>query len=81
MKVLIMMLERLQRADFFQRLADHEGIEAVGVLVDAAIGQGKRRGLAVGDHHDLLHVFALAGEHTLRHAQAFARIGVARGRP
>src|ERR1035441_6120964 len=33
---------------------------------------------AVGDHHDLLHVFALALQDALRHAEALARIGVVR---
>ena len=68
----------LAARDLFERLADDQRIEAEGVLVDAAVGQGERRGLAVGDHHDLLHVFALALQNALRHAQALARVGVVR---
>ena len=41
MKVLIMMLLRLQRATSSQGLFDDEGVEAEGVLVDAAVGQGE----------------------------------------
>ena len=41
-------------------------------------GRVSARGLAVGDHDDLLHVLALAGEHALRDAQAFAGVGVPR---
>ena len=76
MKVLIMMLERLQRADFFEGLGDDERVEAEGVFVDAAVGEGEGAGLAVGDHDDLLHVFVLAGEDALGEAEAFAGVGV-----
>ena len=76
MKVLIMMLERLQRADLFEGFGDDEGIEAEGVFVDAAVGEREGGGLAVGDHDDLLHVLALAGEDALGDAQAFAGVGV-----
>ncbi len=64
--------------DFFEGFADHEGIEAESVFVDAAVFEGERGGLAVGDHDDLAHVFFLAEQDALRHAQAFAGIGVER---
>ena len=63
---------------FFERLADHERIETEGVFVDASVFQRERRGLAVGDHDDLAHVFFLAQQDALRHAQTFARVGVIR---
>ena len=61
---------------FFEGLGDDERVEAEGVLVDAAVGEGEGRGLAVGDHDDLLHVFVLTGEDALGHAEAFAGVGV-----
>jgi len=63
---------------FFQGLGDDEWVEAEGVFVDAAVGEGEGRGLAVGDHDDLLHVFILASEDTLGHTEAFAGVGVMR---
>ncbi len=66
----------LAAADLFEGLGDDEGVEAEGVFVDAAVGEGERAGLAVGDHDDLLHVFVLAGEDALGEAQAFAGVGV-----
>ncbi len=63
---------------FLERLADDKGVEAEGVFVDAAVFQGERRGLAVGDHDDLPHVFFLAKEDALRQAEAFAGVGVIR---
>ena len=62
----------------FEGLGDDERVETEGVLVDATVGQGERRGLAVGDHDNLLHVFVLASENALRHAKAFAGVGVVR---
>src|SRR5207302_5608215 len=62
----------------FEGLADDKGIEAKSVLVNAAVLEGERRRLAVGDHDDLTHVFFLAEEDALGHAQAFARVGVIR---
>ena len=58
--------------------ADDEGIEAESVFVDAAVFEGEGGGFAVGDHDDLAHVFFLAEQDALRHAQAFARVGVVR---
>ena len=52
-------------ADFFEGFGDDEGVEAEGVLVDAAVGKSERAGLAVGDHDDLLHVLVLPGENAL----------------
>ena len=63
---------------FFESFADHEGIEAEGVFVNAAVFQSERGRLAVCDHDDLPHVFALAKKNALGHAQAFAGIGVIR---
>ena len=68
----------LAAGDLFECLGDDERVEAEGVLVDAAVGQGERGGLAVGDHDDLLHVFVLLGEDALGQAQAFAGVGVVR---
>ena len=64
--------------DFFERLADDERIEAEGVFVDAAVFERQRGRLAVGDHDDLAHVFFLAKQDALRHAQSFAGVGVIR---
>src|ERR1700730_2687727 len=63
---------------FFQSFADDKGVQAKSVFVDAAVFEGKGRGLAVGDHDDLPHVFALAEENALGHAEAFAGVGVVR---
>ena len=41
-------------------------------------GRVRARGLAVGDHDDLLHVLGLAGEDALGEAEAFAGVGVVR---
>ena len=68
----------LAAGDFFEGFGDDERVEAEGVLVDAAVGESEGGGLAVGDHDDLLHVFVLAGEDALRHAEAFAGVGVVR---
>ena len=68
----------LAAGDLFEGFGDDEGVEAEGVLVDAAVGEGERGGLAVGDHDDLLHVFVLAGEDALGEAEAFAGVGVVR---
>ena len=62
--------------DFFEGLGDDEWVEAEGVLVDAAIGEGEGRRFAVGDHDDLLHVFILARENALCHAETFAGVRV-----
>src|SRR5207302_10021287 len=62
----------------FEGLADDKGIEAKSVLVNAAVLEGERRRLDVSDHNDLTHVFFLAEEDALGHAQAFARVGVIR---
>ena len=61
-----------------ERLRDDERIEAEGVAVDAAVGPGQRRRLAVGDHDDLPHVLLLPLEEAPRQAQAFARVRVVR---
>ena len=66
----------LAAADFLEGFFDDEGVEAEGVFVDAAVGEGERRGFAVGDHDDLLHVFVLFGEDALGEAEAFAGVGV-----
>ena len=50
---------------FFEGLGDDQRVEAEGVFVDAAVGKGEGRWLAVSDHDDLLHVFVLAGEDAL----------------
>ena len=42
MKVLIMMLERLQRRDLFERFADDQRVETEGIFVDAAVGKSER---------------------------------------
>src|SRR6516165_4949937 len=68
----------LALVDLFHGLAHYKGVEAKGVFVDATIFEGQRGGFAVGDHDDLAHVFALAEEDALRHAQSFAGIGVIR---
>ena len=65
MKVLIMMCAALAAGDLFQGFGDDERVEAEGVLVDAAVGESERAGLAVGDHDDLLHVLILFGKDAL----------------
>src|SRR5690349_6081069 len=52
----------LARVHLRERFGDDERVEPEGVLVDLAIRAGERRRLAVGDHHDLPHVFLLAFE-------------------
>ena len=66
----------LAAGDFFEGFGDDEGVEAEGVFVDAAVGEGEGGGLAVGDHDDLLHVLILFGEDALGEAEAFAGVGV-----
>src|SRR6266853_6522672 len=61
---------------FFERLADDEGVEAESVFVDAAVFEGEGRGFSVGDHDDLAHVFFLAEENALGHAEAFSGVSV-----
>src|SRR5258708_5046302 len=68
----------LALVDFFEGLADDKGIEAESVLVDTAVFEGEGRGLSVGDHDDLAHVFFLAQEDALGHSKAFTRVGVIR---
>jgi hypothetical protein len=63
-------------SDFFEGLGDDERVEAEGVLVDAAVGEGEGAGLSVSDHDDLLHVFILASQDALGEAKAFAGVGV-----
>ncbi len=65
-----------QAATSAQVSATMNGIEAEGVLVDAAVGLRERRRLAVGDHDDLPHVLALAIEDAARQPQPFARVRV-----
>jgi hypothetical protein len=62
--------------DFLERLRDDQRIEPEGILVNAAVFQSERRRLAVGNHHDLAHVFFLARQNALGQAQAFARVRV-----
>jgi len=62
--------------DLFEGFGDDEGIEAEGVFVDAAVGEGEGAGFAVGDHDDLLHVLILFGEDALGEAEAVAGVGV-----
>ena len=68
----------LAAVHFFQRAADHQRVEAEGVLVHAAVFQRQAARLAVGDHDDLPHVLALLAEQPLRQNQAVARVGVVR---
>src|SRR5438105_2728802 len=63
---------------FFEGLADDERIESKSVFINSAIFQSKRRRFAVGNHHDLTHVFALPLQDALRQPQSFAGIGVIR---
>ena len=67
-----------QLGDFLERLRHDQRIEAEGIFVDAAVFERQRGRLAVGDHHDLLHVFFLAREDALRQTQSFARVRVVR---
>src|SRR5207245_4890469 len=53
------------------------GLEDLGVgphrvHVDAAVGQGERRRLPVGDHDDLPHVLALRQQHAARELESLA---------
>ena len=68
----------LAAAYFFERLGDDDGVEAESIFVDAAVVEGECGGFAVGDHDDLLHVFAGAAEDALSDAEAFASVGVVR---
>ena len=63
-------------ADFFERLGDHDGVEAEGVFVDASVVESEGGGFAVGDHDDLLHVLATAAQDALGYTKAFAGVGV-----
>ncbi len=45
--------------DFFERLAYDQWIETERVAVDASVIERQRRGLAVGNHYDLLHILGL----------------------
>ena len=69
---------RRQFATSFRVRADHARVEAEGVAVDPAVRLREGGGLAVRDHHDLLHVLALAGQDALGEAQALARVRVVR---
>src|SRR5204863_5052423 len=64
------------RRHFRARFGDDERVEAEGVLVNAAIRLSQRRRLAVGDHDDLAHVFALAIENPAGEPEAFTRVRV-----
>src|SRR5579864_7995622 len=64
--------------DFFERLADHEGVQTESIFVDAPVFERKGGWLSVRDHDDLTHVFLLAEQNALGEAKAFARIGVKR---
>src|SRR3984957_11590453 len=66
----------LAAGDFVESLLDHDGVEAEGVLVNAAVVKGERGRLAVRDYHDLLHVLTARFEDALGDAQAFAGVGV-----
>ncbi len=66
----------LAAVDLFQGLADDERIETEGVAIDAAIFESESRGFPVGDHDDLLHIFAFAGQKFLRHDEAVPGVGV-----
>ena len=68
----------LAAADFLEGFFDDERVEAEGVFVDAAVGEGESAGLAIGDHDDLLHVLVLLGQDALGEAEAFAGVGVVR---
>ncbi len=61
-----------------QRTRDHIAIESHRVLVDAAIGQGQRARLSIGNHHDLPHVLFLVHQYAARQLQSFGRVGVVR---
>src|SRR5215831_9221188 len=64
--------------DFLESLADDKRIKPERVLVNSPIFKRQRRWLTVGDHHDLLHVLALALQNPLGHPQAFTGIGIVR---
>src|SRR5580704_8893880 len=66
----------LALGDFFERLGDNQWIEAEGILVNAAVFEGERGRLAVGDHDDLAHIFFLTRENSLRETQTFTGVGV-----
>ncbi len=51
--------------NLLQRLSNHVRIKPERVLVDAAVLLGQGRRLAVRDHDDLLHVFALPVQNPL----------------
>ena len=73
-----MMPARLHLFTSSKCFADDEGIEAEGILVDAAVIERESGRLSIGDHDDLAHVFALAEKNALGHAKAFACVGVIR---
>ncbi len=63
---------------FFERLANYQRIEPERIAVHAAVLQSQRARLAVGDHHDLAHVFAFALQQALRKDQTVASVRVVR---
>ena len=68
----------LALGNFLERLGHHKRIEPKSILVNAPIFQSQRRRLAVGNHHNLPHVFLLPRQNPLRQPKPFARIGVIR---
>ena len=78
MNVLIRMSGFSALRDFFERLRHDQRIETKSVFIDAAVFERQRRGLAVGDHDDLPHVFFLLRQDALCQAQTFARVRVIR---
>src|SRR5437868_10071756 len=63
---------------FFESLGHDKWIAAHRVLVEATRRRSHETGgrLAVSDHHDLLHLFALRLKQTAREAQTFRRVRV-----
>ncbi len=61
---------------FLQSFSNNKWIESERVLVNASVLKRKRRRLAVGDHHDLAHVFALPQQNSLRPGAIPSRVFV-----
>src|SRR5713101_9137115 len=58
---------------FFQGLADDEGVEPECILVDATVFQRESGRLSIRNHNNLPHVFFLAEQNALSHAQPVAQ--------
>src|ERR1700751_4259649 len=64
--------------NFLKRLCHNQRIKTKSIFVNAAIFESQSRGLAIRDHHDLPHIFLLAGKNALRESKPLSRVRVIR---